>query len=173
MSILLLMRLKEYTENTNRLSIESIIQILRYDWLKNKNEEWEMFFLLGLKRITDQESDKPESITLKKLKKKKLEELNIFKEILFSSKKKVITTTFEDSLDLEELVKTIEAHIKSWNFFHAEISKIKIEIPRKRNGLRISKVCHCGKYEPRSTKGVIILDCKNCGGTKPQPRLKK
>ena len=26
------------------------------------------------------------------------------------------------------------------------------------------KICGCGKYKPRSTKGIIDYSCKNCGG---------
>lgn len=34
------------------------------------------------------------------------------------------------------------------------------------------KVCKCGNYKPTSTKGLIILKCKNCGGEKPLIRYK-
>lgn len=30
--------------------------------------------------------------------------------------------------------------------------------------MKIKPYCNCGNYQPRSTKGVIIRDCKNCGG---------
>lgn len=32
-----------------------------------------------------------------------------------------------------------------------------------KTGLKIKEYCSCGKYKPISTKGVIILKCKNCG----------
>lgn len=38
--------------------------------------------------------------------------------------------------------------------------------------LKPIKYCKCGKYEPKSTKGLIDLKCKNCGGRK-KPKLLK
>lgn len=32
--------------------------------------------------------------------------------------------------------------------------------------IKIKKYCKCGNYKPKSTKGVIVTDCKNCGGAK-------
>ncbi len=41
-------------------------------------------------------------------------------------------------------------------------------IPKKIPGLggliTLKIECTCGFYEPKSTKGLIITDCKNCGG---------
>ncbi len=37
----------------------------------------------------------------------------------------------------------------------------------------ISKQCTCGNYSPKSTKGVIVMDCKNCGGSPPQLKFIK
>lgn len=34
------------------------------------------------------------------------------------------------------------------------------------------KVCECGNYQPTSTKGLIILKCRNCGGVKPLIKFK-
>lgn len=31
-------------------------------------------------------------------------------------------------------------------------------------GVKIRRKCTCGKYQPRSTKGVIDRRCRNCGG---------
>lgn len=33
-------------------------------------------------------------------------------------------------------------------------------------GIIAHKQCYCGKYKPRSTKGIIDYKCKNCGGEK-------
>lgn len=33
--------------------------------------------------------------------------------------------------------------------------------------IAIKKKCDCGFYQPTSTKGLIINDCKNCGGKPP------
>lgn len=44
-------------------------------------------------------------------------------------------------------------------------------IPKKIPGLGgliiLKKQCDCGFYQPTSTKGLIINDCKNCGGKPP------
>lgn len=44
-------------------------------------------------------------------------------------------------------------------------------IPKKIPGLGglmiLKKECDCGFYQPTSTKGLIINDCKNCGGKPP------
>lgn len=84
----------------------------------------------------------------------------------------MIERKFQQSVDLEELIKTIETQIKSWTFWHSEVSKI--QTPRMRSyGLKPSKKeCHCGKYKARSTKGLINSDCANCGGKKPQTRYR-
>ena len=37
-------------------------------------------------------------------------------------------------------------------------------------GLKIPRYCKCGKYKPRSTKGIIDRTCRNCGGT-PKPKV--
>jgi hypothetical protein len=29
----------------------------------------------------------------------------------------------------------------------------------------ITKYCECGNYQPISTSGVIMTECKNCGGS--------
>ena len=34
------------------------------------------------------------------------------------------------------------------------------------------KYCGCGKYKPRSTKGIIDLKCANCGGVKKLRKIK-
>lgn len=36
-------------------------------------------------------------------------------------------------------------------------------------GVKIPRYCKCGKYTPKSTKGIIDMSCRNCGG-KPRPR---
>jgi hypothetical protein len=33
-----------------------------------------------------------------------------------------------------------------------------------RPGIKVPRYCKCGKYKPRSTKGIIITTCRNCGG---------
>jgi len=52
-----------------------------------------------------------------------------------------------------------------------DYSKINTEIPC-RCGLKISKECKCGEYEPKSSKGLIDTDCANCGGKKPIIKLR-
>lgn len=32
--------------------------------------------------------------------------------------------------------------------------------------MKFIKYCKCGKYEPKSLKGLIDTRCKNCGGHK-------
>ena len=59
-----------------------------------------------------------------------------------------------------------------------DFSKKKVEeiipenIPKKIPGLGglmiLKKECDCGFYQPTSTKGLIINDCKNCGGRPPK-----
>ncbi len=38
--------------------------------------------------------------------------------------------------------------------------------PIRRLMYPIKKTCNCGNYQPKSIKGVINYDCRNCGGEK-------
>jgi len=44
--------------------------------------------------------------------------------------------------------------------------------PSRGGGVIIQKTCECGKYSPKSTRGVIDTSCKNCGGMQKQVRIR-
>lgn len=45
-------------------------------------------------------------------------------------------------------------------------------INKRLPGLKLTRYCNCGNYQPKSSSGWINTDCKNCGGKKPQKKLK-
>ena len=47
------------------------------------------------------------------------------------------------------------------------LPKIFKKIPGLGGLIALKKECDCGFYQPTSTKGLIINDCKNCGGKPP------
>jgi hypothetical protein len=54
-----------------------------------------------------------------------------------------------------------------------EIERI-MDINKKRQpGLKFTRYCNCGNYQPKSSSGLINTNCRNCGGKKPQKKLKK
>ena len=36
--------------------------------------------------------------------------------------------------------------------------------PKRTGGNLVPRYCNCGKYKPKSTRGIIDRSCRNCGG---------